>query len=75
MSLAERDEEKGFVEAEVLNNRIETRFMPLPAYVMEVVDIAAAGMSPRDLEEAIKGQFWRFDQDLVIRFNLTGGEG
>ena len=73
MSLAERDEEKGFVEAEVLNNRIETRFMPLPAYVMEVVDIAAAGMSPRDLEEAIKGQFWRFDQDLVIRFNLTGG--
>ena len=73
MSLAERDEEKGFVEAEVLNNRIETRFMPLPAYDMEVVDIAAAGMSSRDLEEMIKGQFWRFDEDLVIRFNLTGG--
>jgi len=73
MSLAERDEEKGFVEAEVLNNRIETRFMPLPAYDMEVVDIAAAGFSSRELEEAIKGQFWRFDRDLVIRFNLTGG--
>lgn len=74
ISFAEKNEEKGFVEAEVLNNRIETRFMPLRVYDMEVVEITAAGLSKKDLEEAIKGQFWRFDEDLVIRFNLTGGE-
>jgi exonuclease SbcD len=74
MSFAEMDEEKGFVEAEVLNNRIETRFMPLPAYDMEIVEIDAAGLSAEDLEEAIEAQFWRFDKDLVIRFNLTGGK-
>jgi exonuclease SbcD len=74
MSFAEINEEKGFVEAELLNDRVETRFVPLPVYDMEIVDIAAAGSSTRDLEEAVKGQFWRFDEDLVIRFNLTGGE-
>ena len=26
-----------------------------------------------DLEKAIKSQFWRFHEELVIRFNLTGG--
>jgi DNA repair exonuclease SbcCD nuclease subunit len=73
MSFAERQEEKGFVEAEVLHNRIETRFRPLPVYDMEIVDIAAAGLSAGDLEELMKGQFWRFDQDRVLRFTLTGG--
>ena len=74
VSFAEMNEEKGFVEAEVLNNRIETRFMPLPTYDMEIVKIEAAGLDTKDLEEAIEAQFWRFDQDLVIRFNLTGGK-
>jgi exonuclease SbcD len=74
ISFAEMNEEKGFVEAEVLNNRIETRFMPLPVYDMEIVEIGAAGLSTTDLEEAIEAQFWRFDEDLVIRFNLTGGK-
>jgi DNA repair exonuclease SbcCD nuclease subunit len=74
ISFAEMNEEKGFVEAEVLNDRIETRFMLLPVYDMETVEIAAAGLGTRDLEEAIEGQFWRFDEDLVIRFNLTGGK-
>ncbi len=73
ISFAEMNEEKGFVMGEVLNDRIETRFMPLPVYDMEIVDIEAAGRSEKDLEEAIKGQFWRFHEDLVIRFNLTGG--
>jgi DNA repair exonuclease SbcCD nuclease subunit len=75
ISFAEMNEEKGFVEAEVLNNRIETRFMPLPVYDMEIVEIAAAGMGTTDLQGAIEAQFWRFDEDLVIRFNLTGGKG
>ena len=74
ISFAEMNEEKGFVEAEVLNNRIETRFMPLPVYDMEIVEIGAAGLSTKDLEEAIEHQFWRFDDDLVIRFNLSGGK-
>ena len=34
ISFAEMDEDKGFVEAEVLNNRIETRFLPLPVYTL-----------------------------------------
>jgi DNA repair exonuclease SbcCD nuclease subunit len=74
MSLAERYEEKGFVEGEILDNRIETRFMPLPTYDMEVVEIEAAGWRSKEVEEAIQGQFWRFAPDLVIRFNLTGGK-
>ncbi len=73
MSFAEMYEEKGFVEGEVLNNRIETRFIPLPAYDMEIVEIEAAGLAVEDCEDAICSQFWRFGEDLVIRFNLTGG--
>jgi DNA repair exonuclease SbcCD nuclease subunit len=73
MSFAEMYEEKGFVEGEALHNRIETRFIPLPAYDMEIVEIEAAGMTSEEFEEAISSQFWRFSGDLVIRFNLTGG--
>jgi DNA repair exonuclease SbcCD nuclease subunit len=73
ISFAEMHEEKGFVVGEVLNDRIETRFMPLPAYDMEIVEVEAAGMSAKDLEVAIKSQYWRFCEELVLRFNLTGG--
>jgi exonuclease SbcD len=73
MSFAEIDEEKGFVAGEILNGRIETRFKPLPAYEMEIVEIEAAGLGVEGCEEAIRSQFWRFREDLVIRFNLTGG--
>ena len=73
MSFAEADEEKGFVEGEVVNDRIETRFVPLSAWDMEIVEIEAAGRSPDDVEKAIRDQFWRFSEDLVIRFNLVGG--
>jgi DNA repair exonuclease SbcCD nuclease subunit len=74
ISFAEMVEDKGFVEAEVINNRIETRFVPLPVYEMEMVEIPAGGLSSEECLEAIRGQFWRFDQDRVIRFNLTGGD-
>ena len=74
MSFAEMHEEKGFIEGELLNGRIETRFIPLPSWEMEIVELMAAGLSSRECEEAIKEQFWRFSGDLVIRFNLTGGE-
>jgi DNA repair exonuclease SbcCD nuclease subunit len=74
MSFAEMHEEKGFIEGEILHNRIETRFFPLPAYDMEMVQIEASGLSAADCEEAIKDQFWRFNEDLVIRFKLVGGE-
>ena len=74
ISFAEMNEEKGFVMGEVLNDRIETRFLPLPVYDMEIVKIEADGLSAGDLEEAIEAQFWRFEDDLVIRFNLTGGK-
>lgn len=73
ISFAEMVEEKGFIEGEVLNNRIETRFIPLPVYDMEIVEIEAAGMTASECEEAVIGQFWRLSEDLVIRFNLTGG--
>ncbi len=73
MSFAEMYEEKGFVEGEVLNNRIETRFIPLPAYDMEIVQLEASGMAACECEEAIRSQFWRFSEDMVIRFNLKGG--
>ena len=75
MSFAEKDEEKGFVEAELLDDRIETRFIPLPAYEMEIVQVEAAGMTASECEDAIKSQFWRFDENMVIRFQLTGGAG
>ena len=74
ISFAEMNEEKGFVMGEVLNDRIETRSIPLPSYDMEIVQVEAAGLGTKELEEAIEAQFWRFDQDLVIRFNLTGGK-
>ena len=74
ISFAEMYEDKGFVEAEVLNNRIETRFVPLPVYEMEMVEIQTGGLSSEECLEAIRSQFWRFDQDRVIRFNLTGGD-
>jgi DNA repair protein SbcD/Mre11 len=70
MSFAEKDEEKGFVEGELLNGRIETRFLPLPAYEMEMVEIKAAGLSGADCENAIRGQFWRCHEDLVLRLIL-----
>ncbi|MBN2033443.1 MAG: metallophosphoesterase [Deltaproteobacteria bacterium] len=73
MSFAEMDEEKGFVEGEVINGRIETRFIPLPAWEMKIVEIEAAGRSPREVENTIRDQFRRFNQGLVIRFNLVGG--
>jgi DNA repair exonuclease SbcCD nuclease subunit len=74
MSFAEMDEQKGFVEAEVLNNRIETWFRPLPTYEMEMVDIVAAGLSRKECEDTIMSQFWRMDENMVIRFNLIGGD-
>lgn len=73
ISFAEMTEDKGFVEAEVINNRIETRFVPLPVYDMEMVEIRAGGLSSEECLESIRSQFWRFDEDRVIRFNLTGG--
>ena len=42
---------------------------------MEMVEIEAAGRTSGDVEEAIRSQFWRFSEDRVIRFNLTGGAG
>lgn len=73
MSFAEMNEEKGFVVGEVLHNRIETHFIPLPAYEMEIVQIEAAGLSAGACEDAVRSQFWRFSEEMVIRFNLTGG--
>ena len=75
MSFAEVGEEKGFVEGGVVNDRIETRFVPLPAWDMEIVEIEAAGRSSNEVEKEIRDQFWRFSRDLVIRFNLVGGAG
>lgn len=73
VSFAEMHEDKGFIEAEVLNNRIETRFIPLPVYDMEMVEIQASGLSTEECLVAVRNQFWRCDENLVIRFNLTGG--
>jgi DNA repair exonuclease SbcCD nuclease subunit len=73
ISFAEMAEHKGFIEAEVINNRIETRFVPLPVYELELVEIPAGGLTTAEFLEAVRGQFWRFDQDRVIRFNVTGG--
>jgi len=74
MSYAEREEEKGFVYGELLHDRIETNFRPLPVYEMETVEIEAAGLTSQECEAAIISQSWRFDEDRVIRFNLVGGE-
>lgn len=73
MSFAEVDEDKAFVVAEVMGDRIETRFIPLPEWDMGMVEIEAAGQSPDAVQSAIRSQFWRFREDMVIRFNLTGG--
>jgi exonuclease SbcD len=73
MSFAEMQEEKCFVEGEILGDRIETRFLPLPAYDMEIVEIEAAGMTASECEESLLAQSWRLSEDLVIRFNLIGG--
>ena len=73
ISFAEMYEEKVFVEGELLDNRIETRLVPLPVYEMETVQIKAAGLTAEDCLNAIRGQFWRFDEERVIRFKLTGG--
>jgi DNA repair exonuclease SbcCD nuclease subunit len=73
MNFAEMNEEKGFVEGEVINGRIENRFIPLPVYPMEIVQIEATGLSVKCCENAIMSQSWRFTEELVIRFNLTGG--
>ena len=67
------NEDKGFIEAEVINNRIETRFIPLPVYDMEIVEIKASGLSAEECVKEIRDQFWRFDENRIIRFNLTGG--
>jgi DNA repair exonuclease SbcCD nuclease subunit len=72
VSFAEMFEEKGFVEGELINDRIETRFIPLPAYEMEIVEIAAGGLTATECEKEIESQFWRFNEDRVIRFNLVG---
>jgi len=74
MSLAERREPKGFVEAEVEGNTIQIRFRPLPTLEMEVVGIRAVGLTAQELRRVIRGHYWRFHADLVIRFQLTGGE-
>jgi DNA repair exonuclease SbcCD nuclease subunit len=73
MSFAEMNEDKAFVAGEVVGDRIETRFMPLPSWDMEIVEIEAGGKSSGAVEGDIKEQYWRFRKDIVIRFNLTGG--
>jgi exonuclease SbcD len=74
MSYAEVDEGKGFVYGELLHDRIETSFMPLPVYEMEIVEIEAGGLTSQECEGAIVAQSWRFDENRVIRFNLVGGK-
>ena len=73
MSFAEMCEDKGFVEGEAIHDRIETCFIPLPSYDMEMVEIDAAGLSVEECEDASKSQFWRFSEDVVICFKLIGG--
>jgi hypothetical protein len=38
------------------------------------VDLAAAGLTARELEREIERESWRVHEDLVLRVNLTGGE-
>lgn len=73
VSFAEMSEEKGFIEGELVNGRIETRFISLPVYEMEIVQVEAAGLTSKECEDEIVSQFWRFDEERVIRFNLIGG--
>jgi DNA repair exonuclease SbcCD nuclease subunit len=74
MSFAEMNEEKGFIQGEIVDGHIATRFIPLPAYEMETVEIEVAGLSTDACVEKISEQFWRFGEDRVIRFQLTGGK-
>lgn len=73
MSFAERYEEKGFVEGEPRGDRIATRFLPLPVFQMEMVEIDAAGMTEAQFIDVLPGYMWRFNKDMIIRFNLVGG--
>ncbi len=73
MSFAEMNEDKAFVIAEIIGDRVETRFMPLPTWEMEMVEIEAGGKTPGAVEYDIKRQLWRFKADTVVRFYLTGG--
>jgi DNA repair exonuclease SbcCD nuclease subunit len=73
MSFAEMYEEKGFVEGELMKDRIETHFLPLPTYDMEMVEIETADRTGAECENDIRDQFWRLRDDLVIRFNPAGG--
>ena len=73
MSFAEMNEEKAFVTGEVVGNRVEISFIPLPAWDMEMVEIEAGGRTAGSVEKEIREQGWRFRKDLLIRFNLTGG--
>ncbi|MGA1869564.1 MAG: metallophosphoesterase family protein [bacterium] len=73
ISFAEIHDEKGFIKGEIINNRIEIRFVPLAVYDMEVVEIKVAGFSVKECQKAIEDHAWRFNDNLVIRFNLIGG--
>ena len=46
-------EDKGFIEGELLHDRIETRFIPLPAWDMEMVEVKAADVE-RDLAAVLE---------------------
>ena len=41
---------------------------------MEIVEIEAAGLTAADCDAALRSQFWRCHDDLVLRFKLTGGK-
>ncbi len=73
ISFAEMYENKGFVEGEIINNRIETRFVPLPVYHMQIINIEAAGMTDIDCRDVILAHTGSFSENTVVRFNLTGG--
>lgn len=73
MSFAEINEEKAFVVGETSDDRIGTQFIPLAAWDMDVVEIDAAGRNSEAVRSAIQSQAWRFREDRVIRFSLTGG--
>jgi len=60
ISFAEKDEDKGFIVGEVLNDRIETRFLPLPVYDMEIVQIEAVGLFQKECEDTIRGKSGAF---------------
>jgi DNA repair protein SbcD/Mre11 len=73
ISFAERCEDKGFIEGEILNNRIETQFIPLPVFDMEIVELSAVGRTAEELREVLRNEYWRFDENRIIRFHITGG--